>query len=442
MSCEQALSISLEDQESRAPVEQPSDPVSTPPTGPERVDAEEDEDNGRMKIRMVGKIAADLPGGRPGSLPLQPLEGRPEDLLAVSKVLARAEAGGRVRISVFGASHTGADFFTGHLRRLLQRRYGDIGHGFIFPAALYKGYRGNDINLCRSDGWKSDWVGRSGGRGDGLHGFAGATVSSADPADFGWLETTHTNVNGRAVSRYDIFSLSQPDGGTLLVTVDEVPPRAIFTESPDLGLLWHRLEVPDGPHRLTVQPIGDGEVRLFGISAEREGPGVLVDAMGIRGRTARTWLFWQPEIARQGLQALDPDMVVLAYGTNEAADTHYRMGQYRVDLRKVLEMMRRGSPDAACVLIGPTDRGGYLGRNTIEIWKRTAMVAQVQREVAPEYGCVFWDWQEAMGGEGSIAAWRLVEPTLAGRDLIHLSQAGYEWSAERFLEAMERASAE
>jgi len=264
-------------------------------------------------------------------------------------------------------------------------------------------------------------------------------VSSADPADFGWLETTHTNINGRKVSRYDIFTLGQPDGGTLLVTVDEVPPRAIFTESDQLRMFWHRLVVPEGAHRLTVQPIGDGEVRIFGVSAEADGPGVLVDAMGIRGRTARTWLFWERSMAREGLQALNPDMVVLAYGTNEAADSNYRMGHYREDLRKVLSMMRQGAPDAACVLVGPTDRGGWVGRKTIEIWERTEMVAQVQREVAPEFGCVFWDWQEAMGGPGSIAAWQLVDPRLSGKDLIHLSQAGYEWSAERFLLAMEQA---
>ena len=103
-------------------------------------------------------------------------------------------------------------------------------------------------------------------------------------------------------------------------------------------------------------------------------------------------------------------------------------------------MMRKGAPSAACILVGPTDRGGWVGRNTIEIWNRTAMVAQVQREVAPEFGCTFWDWQRATGGEGSIAAWRLLEPKLAGRDLIHLTQAGYEWSAERFLQALDQAA--
>ena len=265
-------------------------------------------------------------------------------------------------------------------------------------------------------------------------------MSSSDPADFGWLETTHTNINGRHVSYYDIFTLAQPDGGTLLVTVDEVPPRAIFTESDQLEFAWHRVEVPWGAHRLTVQPLGDGEVRIFGVSSEAEGPGVLVDSMGIRGRTARTWLFWNPEMAMQGLRALAPDMVVLAYGTNEAADTNYRMGQYREDLRQVLAMMRRGSPHAACILVGPTDRGFWVGRNTIDIFERTAMVAQVQREVAPEYDCVFWDWQLAMGGEGSIAAWQLTEPRLSSRDLIHLTQAGYELSADQFMDAIRQTT--
>ena len=442
LSCELAMEISKEDQAGRDPVTSSNRPVAKPPSGPAPIknrdyEPGEEKNSGRTKIRMHGKAASDLPGGRLHRIPVQPIEGTRKDLEAVAQVMQKAEMGGRVRISVFGASHTGADFFTGHMRRVLQRRYGDIGHGFVYPAALYSGYRANDINLCRSEGWNSDWVGRTDGYGDGMYGFAGATVSSGDPADFGWIETTTSNLNGRTVSHYDVFSLGQPQGGTMLLTVDQAPPRAIFTESLSPSFLWHRIEVPDGPHRLTVQPVGDGEVRIFGLSAERDGPGVLVDAMGIRGRKARTWLYWNPEMAQAGLQALNPDLVVLAYGTNEAADSDYRMVHYRSDLRQVLAMMRKGAPDTACILIGPTDRGGWQGKHTVEIWNRTALVAQVQREVAPEFGCAFWDWQEAMGGPGSIAAWRLLDPKFAGRDLIHLTQRGYEWSAERFIQALD-----
>ena len=55
----------------------------------------------------------------------------------------RAADGERVRISVFGASHTEADYFTGTCGGC--RPIGDIGHGFIWPADPVAQYRANDV---------------------------------------------------------------------------------------------------------------------------------------------------------------------------------------------------------------------------------------------------------------------------------------------------------
>lgn len=393
----------------------------------------------QVTVNAATLAASDLPGKDPDLLPITPFEGRDADIARVGALLHRAAAGDRVRMTFFGASHTGGDFWTGHLRRLLQERYGDLGHGWILPAALYTGYRGQDLNLCRTDGWRPDWVGKKSGRDDGLYGF-GATVSSNDPADFGWLETTTDNPQGRAVSRFEIFTLGEPDGGTLLATVDDAPPEELPTLAGDVRYLRHRIEVPDGPHRLTLRPKGDGEVRVLGVSAEREGGGVIVDAIGIRGRTARTWLRWDTDLATRAIASLDTDLIVLAYGTNEANDSALQLDDYRTDLRAVLDIVRQAEPDAACILAGPSDRGKKLSGGRYAIWDRTAPVAQVQREVAPEFGCVFWDWQAATGGPGSMIAWSLLKPALGAGDLIHFSAAGYQKSAELFLGAMEEAA--
>ena len=440
LTCADALKLADEDRTSRDPVTQPTTTAAVPSAADKRAAAAEKLPLARLVVGARPEDRARLPGFIPELLPLQPLEGPATALVAVGSVLQRAARGGHVRVSVFGASHTAGDYFTGQLRRSLQARYGDLGHGFVWPADVVPQTRASDLNLCRSKGWRSDYVGQKKSRGDGLYGFAGASVSSADPADFGWIETTHENPQGRRVSQVDLFTLGQPAGGTLLVTVDEAPPRAINTQKATLGLLWHRLVLPDGPHRVSVQPLGDGEVRIFGLSAERLGPGVIVDAMGINGRQARTWLEWEPTMAAQGLLALAPDLVILAYGTNEANDTDYHPEDYKRELRQVLGKMRQGAPAAACVLIGPTDRARDLGGSTYGIWPRTAPVAAVQREVAAESGCAFWDWQLAMGGAGSAVGWRLHDPPLMASDLVHLTEAGYAYSADRFLFAWEAAA--
>jgi hypothetical protein len=116
------------------------------------------------------------------------------------------------------------------------------------------------------------------------------------------------------------------------------------------------------------------------------------------------------------------------------------MEDYRSDLSESLRRMRRALPDAACILAGPTDRGRELGRAVYGVWPRTQPIAQVQREVAPVFGCAFWDWQEAMGGPGSALGLRFREPAFMSADLIHLSAKGYAWSAQQLLLAMEDAA--
>ncbi len=403
-------------------------------------------DHTGMPVLLLGEDetpVSSLPGSVPGKLPLQHLEGTPETLRRIRKVMREAASGARKRFSFFGASHTGADMWTGRIRRLLQDRFGDLGHGFILPAALYQGYRGSDINLCRTEGWLSDWVGKRNGHGDGRLGPAGMSVSSSNPKDFGWIETTRQNKHGRRVSSFEVLSLQQPGGGGLLLQVDAGEVHRIETSGEEFTMARTRIEVPDGPHRLQLRPAGDGEVRLFGVSLEREGAGILVDAMGIRGLEMKTWLRWDQNLAKAGLDALEPDLVVLAYGTNEASHQNYTMDEYRDDLSLALSQLRERLPEEVpCILAGPSDRGVRLGDNRFAVWNRTEPVSDVQRALASTYGCAYWDWQAATGGPGSMIAWYFTEPRMAARDLIHFNRRGYQWLGDRFVAALDALEAD
>jgi lysophospholipase L1-like esterase len=379
-----------------------------------------------------------LPGYDISTLRPQRLEGPPDALSRIRDVFARGDAGGRVRISVYGASHTSNDRFTGRMREVLQKRWGDGGKGHVLPGPLYKWYGGRHISTCWSDGWLSDWQGKANAHRDGLLGHAGMSVSSSHPEEFGWLQTPSRGKTARGVSTFDVYTLGEPGGGTLEVWIDGGERHRIRTDRGSTELIRTRFSVTDGSHRITVSPLGDGEVRIFGISLERQGKGALVDAMGVRGMEARTWLSWEPSLFGPGIRSLAPDLVVLAYGTNEAADQHYSMADYGRDLRQVLGNLKRAAgDDIACILAGPSDRGWDFKDGTFAIWDRTAPVAQVQREVAGEFGCAFWDWQAAMGGPGSMIAWTHRDPALGSKDLIHHSPAGYVFMADRFLAAID-----
>jgi lysophospholipase L1-like esterase len=378
-----------------------------------------------------------LQAGQPfdvAAVPLEPLRGNARD---IARVRAALHVTGRtVRVAFWGASHVAGEYFTGEVRRILQDRLGDAGHGFVMPAPPWTGYRGSDVNLCAGGTWVSDFDRRVGGREDGRFGVGGMSVEAIDAASFGWVQTTTTNPHGQRVARFEVEFLQQETGGTLLASLDEQPPVEIATHGPT-GPGLAVLRVPDGPHRLRLSPKGDGPVRLLGTVMERETPGIVVDAMGVNGRTASSWQRWDAELMKAYLDRRRPDVAVLAYGTNEANDASLTDAAYRASLPSTLSRFRGLLPDTPCVLIGPSDRAKKRKRSTYAVWSRTEPVARIQAEIGPQYGCATWDLQAAMGGPGSILRWWQAEPTLAAGDLIHLSAAGYQEVARRFVAAVD-----
>lgn len=135
---------------------------------------------------------------------------------------------------------------------------------------------------------------------------AGMNVSSNDTAQWGWLETARYAKTCRQVSTFQLHLLKMPGGGTLQVQIDSEEPTPISTQAETLIPLLVGIRVPEGAHRMTIRPAGDGEVRVLGAVMEKEGPGVVVDAMGIGGKVASDWLLWNPDLQDAFLHTRTP----------------------------------------------------------------------------------------------------------------------------------------
>ena len=120
----------------------------------------------------------------------------------------------------------------------------------------------------------------------------------------------------------------------------------------------------------------------------------------------------------------DPDLIILAYGTNESVDEDQPIEIYRRQLTEVLDRLHRASPEAACMLVGPGDFPVKDGENGFLPRPRLTQIVAVQREVATASGCAFWDALTFMGGEGSMVTWAAAEPAMAQSDHLHLTRRG------------------
>ncbi|HXK18378.1 MAG TPA: GDSL-type esterase/lipase family protein, partial [Polyangiaceae bacterium] len=121
------------------------------------------------------------------------------------------------------------------------------------------------------------------------------------------------------------------------------------------------------------------------------------------------------EVARRA-----PELLVIAYGTNEAFDA-LRVDKYAAQLAELVTRLRRGAPQASCLVLGPTD--APLGDGSVP---RVAEISAVLQKAAPAQGCSFVSLQRLMGGEGSFAAGMRAKERLAQPDRLHLTPKGYQ----------------
>lgn len=333
------------------------------------------------------------------------------------EALERAARGqGAARIVVYGGSHTASDLYTGTLRHALQAGFGDLGHGFVMPVPPFEDYWQSGIRIEPSEGFAPVEPGPKRAAPD-AYGIAGMAFDAEGPA-LAEIETA-----GTRASRLEVLFLAQPGGGSLRVSVDGTT-ISFETNADRVQAASIVVATSDGPHRVAIEALGDGPVRLYGVALEREGSGVVLDQLGLAGAKARHHRLWDEEVWYALLASRRPDLFVVSYGNNEADDEHIAVEDHVAAFDGMLARFRQRFPRAACLVVGPTDRAVRDG----EGWRNATLVtslSEAQRELAATHGCAFFDTLHWQGGAGAMVRWQLARPPLARDDGVHLTEFGY-----------------
>lgn len=388
-----------------------------------------DEDPGATARHAAGPIAAkDAPADDPprtDAPPLPIVDPSGHALDAFYAALARTEAkekGGVTKIVYYGDSVVAADWVTSTLRRKLQGRFGDAGHGYVLPVNAWPGYFHADVARFASKGWKASRVVGPYAE-DGVYGLGGVSLVAEGPGTFATIATAKPgSAVGERVARFDVAYVVAPGGGDLGLALDGGKAEITSTAADEKRIVHRAIEVPDGPHQLEVRSFGHGPVRVLGVELERDEPGVVVDALGIVGCRLRFLDKFDDAIWREELARENPALITFAYGANESEDGFaYPMDQYEQTARAVLAQAKKDLPNASCLIVGPMDRadkkdGGYVTRDVVPAMN------EIQKRLAAELGCAFFDTFHAMGGYGSMGVW--VQRGLGGADLVHPTSTG------------------
>jgi lysophospholipase L1-like esterase len=377
--------------------------------------------------RARGPIAAldeDVPdeGKNAPPIGLEDPSGHALDTLYEKFTALDAKQPGTVaRIAHFGDSIVVSDFVSGQLRRNLQRRFGDAGHGFVLVANAWPSYLHWDVERYATAGFRVRTIVGPYAQ-DGGYGLGGVAFR-ADKNVLARFGTAKHGDFGRKVSRFLVSYAEEPHGGRFALRVDGHEAAVVDTNASEPRLRAFELRVPDGPHELELQTLS-GESRLFGVVLERDGPGVVLDALGVQGARIRFLDKQDDAHWAEVLRWRAPDLLIYQFGANESSDGFvYSMADFHRTMRDVLAQAKAALPRASCLVIGTMDRAAKQGDEIVSVRVVPALVEE-QRQVALELGCAYFDTYRAMGGKGSMPVW--VKRGLAQADLIHPSGAGAE----------------
>jgi len=347
------------------------------------------------------------------------------------EALAATEAGRRdrpVHILQIGDSHTAGDRITGAVRAALQVRFGNGGRGVLPPGIPYDGYgpmqvqvEARDWTLTREplvpvEGYSRVGVGLSGVQ----------TIRfGVDPA------LTLTPDPGGRPRVLGLCGRGGPGAGAIRFRTTGGEGLADFA-APEAGPLCREFDLPSDAGAITLNPVGPG-VALYDLWLATGGAGVVVSNLGVVGATLRDLAARDEAVTATELAYWRPQLIVLAFGTNEGFDDALDRSAYEALLRGQIERMRRLAPAASLLLAGAPDalRSGAGGGCSADGLRRPppslAVVRDVQRRVAADMGVAFWDWHGRMGGDCSADRLALMtEPHMRG-DRVHFTSIGADW---------------
>jgi lysophospholipase L1-like esterase len=370
-----------------------------------------------------------------------------------------------------GDSHTSADFLTGELRRRLQARYGRGGTGYMTAGHPHIGVRSSTVKITASPGWTYKSLQRPDAHVpefwlsgyDAIATAAGETMSfaSEQPLTFDAIE---------------IEVIGQPGGGAIDIKLDGNLATHYDLAASRIEPVVIRLSPRRGPtdklHEISITTTSPGTVSLASVSIYNSHSGLTYNSVGYVGAQAMLLNKMSEKLFADDLARINPQIVVLSFGTNEASNEHLDIAQYTKSYERIIDKIKAALPAANVVMILPPDFNemptscakdkvaeaacrrappdvnvaANAGAGTALAsassapecaWHTPAKLAQIrdaQRDIAKRHGLVFWNWASIMpSGECGAHQWFTASPPLMSRDHVHFTAEGYKKSAEQFL---------
>jgi hypothetical protein len=341
---------------------------------------------------------------------------------------SRRESGQPVHIIQIGDSHTAGDNITNGWRSRLQARHGAGGRGVLAAGRPYAGYLTWGVTASQSGGWSASST--FGGRyrqGGPMLGISGFTQTASAP---GQRIGVTADAPEQYFDRIVLCAVAQPGGGTIALRMGG-EERRWSLDAPRRLPACHAVDSDAPVASASVTTEDGGLVSITSIGTFRRRGGVVLSNLGVVGAQLTHFGRTDDAVVRAELAAYRPDLIVLAFGTNEGFAAAAGDGYESVLRAQIARIRRLAGADVPILLLGPPDaatRNAGIAdpaRACGEGWYEPRALGQVrarQMIVARQMRAGFWNWAAAMGGRCASHQWRLTEQMRG--DHVHFTRSG------------------
>lgn len=320
----------------------------------------------------------------------------------------------KFRIIQLGDSHTAGDYFTQQVRTRLQTAWGNGGIGWIYPGKV-NGQRTAQVS------YQASWPMLTSRRSSADFPLGGVIASSNGRGQTAVISA----LNGQT-GNYDITFTVRSNGSESPIIMTDYQGKQLNI-TPQQAKGWSHITWKGGlPFNYRSQSGDNWE--LGHINIENHQRGVVYSAMGINGSQLTHWDKWRSDW-KKDLSATKADLVVLAYGTNEAFNDTLDIEKTKARWLDTIRQIKSALPDAGILIIGAPESlrktTGICGDRPTQLYH----VQKMQQQIAQQTKSMYWSWQDAMGGECSMNIW--VAQSLGNKDGVHFTSAGYRAAADQ-----------
>ncbi len=345
---------------------------------------------------------------------------------------------GPVRIMYYGDSQIEGDRITSYLRYSLRKIRGGTGPGLFLPVMPVTYTK--SVYIRASSNWKRyNYLSfRNGGI---AHNALGPFMAFCRYMPEG--ERSSTNVKSwiriipsifadSTTSKYDFLKIlyrNTQDNVTIEVRADKF---SIVTDTLKISKELNEFVCPlYNSRNVLIDFSGKVSPDIYGISIESKS-GVIVDNIPQRGSAGLEFTMVDKEDLREAYRFLSPDLVVLHYGLNIVKNVRRDYSYYEMGLQRQLALLKEISPGTGFMVVGLTDMA-FEEENNIKSYPNIPEIINAQKKASLESGALFWDAMKAMGGPSSIIKWFGMNPPLAKKDYVHLTDQGADTLARMMI---------